>query len=448
MQPGVSLQKSMGQDGGRPRVPIRESRIADYFTNYSGDPVTRQNILNNIRDGAWYSVMVGLTTSFTGVYLIALGGSDTMLGWLAALPALVTLLSQIPAALITGRHSHRLRVVVPYGLVFRSGYLLFAFIPFLPMLAIYRAWLFVLLLSAINFPGTVSGVAWTAMMGDIFPSELRGRIFGDRNMLLGLVQMTATLAAGPLLDKLPYPYNFSLVFLLSFSALMISTRFLTKIVERPNAVGQELTEKPVAADQWRGTSQVFRNRGFVLFMISMFIVHIGFNISAAMWTILYVKVIGLSRTFIGLLSVMSQLVSVASYRWWGRFGDRRGYRFALFIAILGFVPQPFLYQFARTAWPLIALNLFGGFTSAGLNLILFNSVLDLSPDERVRPSYIAVFNTAINLTAFVAPLIGVAIYQASSMGVVFDLASGLRLAGILFMAWKVGIRTVKKQQPA
>lgn len=416
-----------------------KGRITRYFTYFSGDPIIRRNILNNIWDGAWYSVMVGLTTSFMGVYLLALGGSDSMLGLLSSLPALVTLVAQFPAAMITERRTSRLHVVVPFGLAFRFGYLLFALIPFLPIPAIYRAWLFVLLLSLINFPGTVSGVAWTAMMGDIFPGELRGRIFSDRNMLLGIVQLSATLLAGPLLDKLPYPYNFSLVFSLSFVALLISTRYLRRIIERP-ATKELPGARRRGLAQWQGTGAALRDRGFLMFMVAMFIVHSGFNVSNAMWTILYVRVIGLSRTFIGLLSVFSQVMSVLSYRWWGRLADRVGYRLALFISILGFVPQPWLHSFVRTAWPLVPLSLLSGFTGAGFNLILFNALLGLSPDERTRPSYIAVFNTAINLTACLAPVIGVAIYQAAGMSVVFGLASSLRLAGLLFLVWKVGLR--------
>lgn len=413
------------------------ARVANYFTYYTGDPVTRKNILNNICDGAWYVVMVGLTSSFTGVYALALGASDTMLGWLSSLPALVALLSQIPGAIITERSPRRLRVVVPFGLAFRSGYLLFAFIPFLPVQPIYRAWIFVVLLSLINFPGTVSGVAWSAMMGDVFPSNLRGRVFGDRNMLLGIVQMTFTLLAGPLLDSISYPYNYVLIFALSFSALMMSTRYLSKIIERP--ASEEIARKNWR-EQWQGVGNALKDRSFLYFTAALFIVHLGFNVSAAMWTILYVKVLFLSKTFIGLLSVVSQLVSVCSYRWWGRFADRHGHRLALFISILGFVPQPFLYNFVHSAWPLIPLTMLSGFTGGGFNMVLFNALLDTAPDERVRPSYIAFFNTIMGVTGFVAPMVGVAIYQATSMYIVFSIASALRLLGLGFMAWKVGIR--------
>ncbi len=58
-----------------------------------------------------------------GVYALALGASDIMLGWLSSLPALIALLSQVPAAIITERQPNRLRISVPFGLVFCLGYL-------------------------------------------------------------------------------------------------------------------------------------------------------------------------------------------------------------------------------------------------------------------------------------------------------------------------------------
>lgn len=426
----------------------RSSRLRRYFTYFTGDPVTRENVINNIWDGAWYSVMVGLTSSFMGVYALALGASDTMLGWLSSLPALAALLSQVPAAIITERQPNRLRISVPFGLAFRFGYLLFAFIPFLPLAPIYQAWIFILLLSLINLPGTISGVAWSAMMGDIFPSTLRGRIFGDRNMLLGIVQVIFTLMAGPLLDHLPYPGNFILIFVLSFACLMRSTWYQTKIVERPNLEQVSSSATGKGASRWGGARAALGDRTYLYFMLALFIVHLGFNVSAAMWTILYVRVLGISKTFIGNLSVIGQLASVASYRWWGRFADRCGHRFVLFLTIMGFAPQPWLYNFVHVAWPLIPLTMLSGFMGAGFNLILFNALLDMAPNEEVRPSYIALFNTAMGVTGFVAPMIGIFLYQTYSMNLVFNLATLLRLAGAGCMAWKVGVRPQAKVDTA
>ena len=406
------------------------------FTSYAGEERMRHNVLNSIWDGAWYSVMTGLTASFMGVYALSLGASDTMLGWLSSLPALIALLSQIPAAVITEHQPHRLKVLVPFSLAFRSGYLLFAFIPFLPLTPTLRAWVFIALVSLMNFPGAVANVSWAAMMGDIFPTTLRGRIFSDRNMLLGVVTMLCTLSAGPLLDTIQYPYNFMTLFLVSFTALMLSIKYLLRIKENPSAI----TPLKPLVNRWSGLRQTLYDKNFLFFALALFVVHLGFNISAAMWTILHVKVLLLSKTYIGALTVISQLISVLTYRWWGRFADRHGPKLALFISIGLFMPQPWLHNFIVSPWPLIPLSILNGFAGAGFGLVLFNVLLDISPDEATRPSYIAVFNTMIGITGFITPLLGVAIYHSTDMATVFTLATLLRLGGMLLMVWKLGIR--------
>ena len=414
------------------------------FSAYAGEERTRHNILNSIWDGAWYSVMTGLTASFMGVYALSLGASDTMLGWLSSLPALIALLSQIPAAVITERQPQRLKVLVPFSLVFRSGYLLFAFIPLLPLTPTVRAWVFIALVSLINFPGAVANVSWAAMMGDIFPTTLRGRIFSDRNMLLGIVTMLCTLSAGPLLDSIRYPYNFMTLFIVSFTALMFSTWYLLKIKENPPAV---TTIKSVPT-RWSGIRQTLQDKNFLFFAIALFVVHLGFNISAAMWTILHVKVLLLSKTYIGAITVISQLVSVLTYRWWGRFADKYGPKLALFLSIALFMPQPWLHNFIVRPWPLIPLSILNGFAGAGFGMVLFNVLLDISPDEKARPSYIAVFNTMMGITGFVTPLLGVALYQTTNMATVFTVASLLRLGGMVLMIWKLGVRLPSRKPVA
>jgi MFS family permease len=411
-------------------MPGAVRRLFDSFTSYSADEATRKNIVNSIGDGAWYAVMTGLTTSFMGVYALALGAGDTMLGWLAALPALVALLSQIPAAMITERASRRMRVLWPATIAFRMGYLAFAFIPFLPIPPVARAWVFIGLFAVMSFPGTVSGVAWTAMMGDIFPAHLRGRIFGDRSMLLGIVALLATIAAGPLLDALPYPYNFTALFIASFIALLISLMYLRRVTEKPE-IGENVANN---AANIKSITATLKDKPFLSFVAAMFVVHIGFNISAAMWTLLYVRVLFLSKTFIALITVVTQITSVLTFRWWGRLADRIGPRKALLYSVLLFAPQPFLHMFVRTSWPLIPLSIASGLAGSGFTLILFNVLLGVAADERKRPSYIAVFNGLMGLTGFLAPLIGVAIYGRFSMNTVFIIATLIRLLGILLFA--------------
>ncbi len=414
-----------------------ESRIRQYFTYLSGDPVTRNNIWNNLWDGAWFNVMMGLTNSFLGVYALALGASDSMLGWLTSLPALIALSAQIPGAVITSRYQERLKVSIPYAFVHRLSYLGFVVIPFLPIAPVHRGWLFIGLLALAAFPATVGNVAWSAMMGEIFPQALRGRIFGDRNMLLGLVSVVFTLLAGLWLDKVVYPYNFATLFLASFLALMVSLSYQRRLQERTGESPVSIESKQKnPAWHWESLGRVLGDRRFRIFAFALFVVYLGLNVSAAMWTILYVRVLGLSKSFIGILAVVSQLTAVLSYRPWAALADRKGSEYALFICIAGFVPVPLLYVFARTEWALILLSVLGGLTSAGLNLVLFNALLDRTGDVSLRPSYIAVFHTLIGLTGFIAPIAGIAIYRARSMALVFVVSAVLRLAGLILMPRK------------
>ncbi|MDP3057991.1 MAG: MFS transporter [bacterium] len=416
-------------------------RFKHIFTSYAPEATTRSNVWNNIWDGFWWCVMLGFTQSFIGVFAISLGASDYMLGLLVSLPALVALIAQIPAAIITEKHHSRLKVVIPYGLLYRGSFLLFAIIPFLPFSPVNRAWIFIILLSVVNFPQTISAVAWSAMMGDIFPENLRGRIFSDRNMLLGIATLCCTLIAGPILDIVPSPYNFPVIFILSFCALMLSTKYLTKIIEKPKAIAS--TEMVKRGGHWGGIRKALHDRNFIFFTLSLFIIHIGFNVPAALWTIFHVKVLLLSKTFIGIIAVTSQIISVLSFRWWGRFADKYGNRTALWVSILIFMPQPFFHIFVVSGMGLVPLAMMNGLASAGFSMVLFNTLLEISPDGSIRPSYIAVFNASMGITGFLAPMIGIAIFQATSLAVVFSLASAIRLLGLVIM-----IKTVKGTLPS
>lgn len=404
------------------------NRFAMRFTDYASDETCRRNIIYSLLDGMAYTVMVGLTTPFLGVYAVKLGATDFMLGLLSSLPALVAVLSQLPAAFITNSNSQRLPVVLRAAFFHRLGYLLFALIPFLP--GEIRAWTFVLLLAAINFPSVVAGVAWTTMMGEIFSKDIRGRVFGDRNMILAWITMLSTLAAGRWLDLWKFPFNFQSLFVVAFAFLMLSLHLLSKLQEN-----KEVSR--AKANSFKNFAAVFRHKPFVGFMVSIFIMQLGFSVSAAMWTILYVRILGLSNSWIGAFSIISQAASALSYRWWGRFADRSGNLKVLLISMLLFMPQPVLYGFARgliAPWVILVLSAISGFAGAGFSLTSFNALLEISPEEE-RPGYIAVYNTINSLPGFLLPLVGVAIYQASSIITVFAIASLIRLIAVALL-WR------------
>ncbi|MGB9880432.1 MAG: hypothetical protein ACPLRM_06690, partial [Anaerolineae bacterium] len=70
-----------------------------------GEVSERWNYLNLYREVAWYGVLSGVSSTFTSIFALRLGASNFLIGLLTALPALMNILFQIPAAHLVERES-------------------------------------------------------------------------------------------------------------------------------------------------------------------------------------------------------------------------------------------------------------------------------------------------------------------------------------------------------
>jgi MFS family permease len=379
----------------------------------------RQNAAASMVDGMYYSAMIGMTQPFLAVCAIALGASDYMVGLVTTLPALIAMLSQLPGAVLTERHPSLLHTTLRYAFLHRILFLPLAAVPFLPIPGLGRAWMYLAILAAMNAPATICGVSWTAMIGQIYPPALRGRIFGDRSMMCQFTAIIATLCAGWLIDAAPEPHNWSLLFLCCLVLTMASLYYLTRmrVPPRERVVGRKLAS----------TREVLAQRVFVDYCIGAFIYHLGLNTAVPVFTILYVRKLGLPASWIGLFSIVAGLAVALTSRWWGRFADRVGTARAFLISLFGLLPLPLFYPLVRGPWAILPLQVVGGVFGAGFGILVFNRLLETSPDER-RSSYIAVFNMMMMATGF-APMLGVALYSRYGFWGAFGAACVLRVAG-------------------
>jgi len=401
------------------------------------DPIVRRNARASLIDGMWYSVMVGLTNPFFGVFAIKLGAGDYLVGLLASLPAFVAMISQLPGAVYTNRFARHLDPVIRSAWAYRVFYLVFAVIPFINIRGVSRAWLFVLLLAVANFPGTVCGVAWTALMGKLIPGNIRGSVFGERNMASSLVTLVATAVAGVWLDVVRFPYNYSSIYVVSFGVLMASLYYLTKLREEPSPPAFPVPPPSIPAGPpraRRGRLALRANPRFTAFTLASFVFHLGLNLPAAVFTILFVRLLHLPQSWIGAFSTFSGITSVLTYRAWGRLADRRGNLWVLVASTAGFAGLVLLYAVSGSPYWISLLMLAAGVVTAGFNLALFNGLLDVAPQEG-RATYIAIFNTLIGATGFLAPILGVYLLDHAGLRLVFIAAAGIRIAGAI-LYWR------------
>ncbi len=409
--------------------------------SYIDDPIVRGNARASLIDGMWYSVMVGLTNPFFGVLAIKLGANDYLVGLLASLPALVAMLSQLPGAAYTNRFARYLEPVIRSAWAYRVFYLVFAVIPFINVRGVSRAWLFVILLAVSNLPGTVCGVAWTALMGKLFPSSIRGTLFGERNMASSLVTLVATAVAGVWLDVVRFPYNYSSLYVISFGCLMASLYYLAKLREEPSAPDLRVPPTPAPravaeppAPRGRGLQTLRSHPRFLAFTTASFVFHLGLNLPAAVFTILFVRLLHLPQSWIGAFSTLSGVTAVLTYKAWGRVADRRGNLWVLVASTAGFAALILLYAASGSPYWISALMLAGGAAGAGFTLALFNGLLDATPHDG-RATYVAIFNTLMGATGFLTPILGVFLLDRIGLAAVFTIAAAVRVVGVV-LYWR------------
>jgi MFS family permease len=132
--------------------------------------------------------------------------------------------------------------------------------------------------------------------------------------------------------------------------------------------------------------------------------------------------------------MVDSVVTIFAYLVWGKLAPRWGNRKVLIVGAFGMVAFPILTGLFRSLPLLIIPSVIAGIFSPGFSLAAFNELLAVSPTAN-RARYIAVYTSAINAAAFMAPLAGS--WMATQLDIRLALyAGGLFrfLGGLVFLA--------------
>ena len=394
----------------------------------------RHNFIYTTLEGMATNTAFGLVNPFLGVYAIALGASSLLVALLTAVPALANALVFLPAASLVERRKARLPVVLLWAGLHRLLYVALALVPFLPVLQTGKAAVLVAIVTLMSVPGAISGVAWTAMVGDMFPENRRGEVFGLRNMYIGLTSVLGTLAAGYLLDSVDFPANYLLLFMTAacFGGLGIAFMSRMREVAPPEKPGQEASQGLISRVRDLLTDKEYVHK-FKFFSLSCFMLWFGFGFTAAMWPICHVEVLSLSNATIGAFATLAGIATVVGSVYWGKVVSRRGNRIVLLICMAGMALFPAAYMLSRSVSYLYGMQLISGFCMGGINLAVFNLALAYAKPGR-SASAVAVFNMLINVATFVAPFLGDAFYRMFGIQLTFYAGTCVRLVSLLLLS--------------
>lgn len=356
------------------------------------------NFSHLVFDIAWFGLALAATTRFLSIYAMRLGASPTDLGWIASLPGLVLLI----AAGLTPRwrrlYSSSLRAVIWPALTFRIIFLLPAFAPFLPV-----EWRPLWLILAVTIPALPQGIAgaiFISLMRESVNEDRQAALHSHRSMAMNITIGLGALAFGVLLEALPFPLNYQVMFVLAFLFALASFAHVLRIhILYPAPVPLPRKQAPQYEEG------IWRSPAFLSVALAALIGHVAFTALVMVIPLHLVDGLGASEGFMALYGMVElgggALMAVFAEKLIHRFGSRQ----IIAMMMVGLA--------AAAVWmalvPVLALTLvtalLTGMSWTAATISMFVYLVERVPSrESTRSS--GAFQQVIALGVFLGPLFG------------------------------------------
>ena len=392
-----------------------------------------QNILYFTIDTAFQGLVMGGIFGFISVFAVRLGASSLLVSLLTSLPAIVMALYSIPAARIVEQQRDLVRFTNFVRIFHRGSFLLIALLPFFA-----HKWLVeivVVIWAAKSIAAALLESSWMAVVADLIPPARRARVNGTRWAILSVVTAIATAAFGYILDRVTFPLNYQIVFLVSFAGGTAGMLFYGKIRIPENVpVARTRAARTPIRQRVRTYLQAMNVPAFVRYEIGASTLRFGLNLPAALYTVYWIRYLGASDLLIGWQATAGKLALIVGYIVWGRSISHKGYRVPMLLctALVGLYPVLTGLVTNQLWLPVVAVV--QGFFSTGIDISFFDTLLSVSPADR-RPSFVALNTMLASLIMFLAPVVGSLLADWMGITTIFFIAGGLHLLAALLL-WR------------
>ncbi|MBI3538610.1 MAG: MFS transporter [Chloroflexi bacterium] len=411
-------------DNITPTIPARlTSRMRNVFAPRAS--LDAQNAWNLYGDIFWFGVLFAVWQSFLSVFTIRLGGSDTHVGLLAALPALAAIFASIPGSRLVEREKKPLSVLLRAGALHRVGFLAIGFAPF--FFAGNRADVVIIVFGLASVASAIANVAFTTMFARAVQPADRPRVVSLRNVLLGIATTATALIGGHFLDLVTFPTNYQFLFAIAFLASMLSIYYLARIrfaakSDAPEALAQESRGA-------RGFIAMLRaHPSYIQFTLAAIVIHLALFFSIPLYSIYWVRTLHATEGWVGLITTVQIATTIFFFPIWGRWSARLGNRATIALSGMAIAGYPLFTVLAPSLEWLLLVAFWGGAMSPGISIALFNGLLEVTP-EKNRASFIAAFNTLVNIAAFLAPMFSSSLTGFISVPILLLIGAALRFIG-------------------
>ena len=361
----------------------------------------------------------------------------------------MAVLVSIPTGRFLEKRPHRSPWVFGSLLVHRIGYLLIGISPWIHLPDISNGLLVVLILIGISAPAHFFNVGWIPLLAEIIPERRRAAVFTARNIVNQATVSVLVFLFGLWLSNVTFPINYQAMYFVGFAASMVSQFYLTKLAVPHSPPPLETTPKIRSLkDQIQFMGKALREHPeFMAITRNTFLHGMGVWMAGPLYALYFVRQLEASDAWLGLNGTIGCIGTIAGYSLWRWMMNRLGEPVTLKRTVVLIGLYPVLVGLTPSLPVILIFGAINGLIVPGLNLSHFNILLKVTPPE-ARPTYTSIYQNIMNVGAFVAPIVSVALADVFGFGPMLVVSGILSVIGSTSFWWWPVISEEHKPQPA
>ena len=399
----------------------------------------RPNFLHLYLDIAWFGVLSGSALNFLNIYATRLGATGFQVGLIGAMSAVVSLFLALPVGRWLQRQNTS-RAIFWSSIFYRSGFVLFIFLPRLPSDRM-EVWAIILLTFLMAIPLTPLSVGINALIAEAVPVEYRAHVAGIRNIMLAIAFMAASLVSGYILEHTPFDLGYQIVFGIGAVGAAMSSVHLYFV--RPLQTDVPPLQTPPAPVFLRPYARnlattlrldVWRT-GFRNVLIALFAFHLTQYLAIPVFPLYNVRELQLSDDHLGIGTALFYLTVLLASTRLRRIAHRLGNKRLTGWSVASLGVYPLLLAFSTQVWHYYAVSLIGGLSFAMVAGSYANYMLEQIPAHD-RPSHLAWYSIILNSAILIGSLSGPILAGFMGLSAALVLIAVLRfLSGLAILKW-------------
>lgn len=357
------------------------------------DTTVKRNYRINIADGAVFSFAMALASQQTviPVFIKSIGGSSIAIGMIPVIWTIGFNFPQILIANYASNQPYKKPLLLITGIFQRLFWLALAIVSFYLVDAIpvsYSVLIVFLVLALAAIGGGLNFPGWFDLISKITPTNLRGRLFAWRVAIGAFLGFAGGYTVKYILDKMLFPYNFSMIFLIAFLVTMISYSLLFLIKEDT----QNSTVNKLGYKEYLKLIPVIikKNKNFRNFLIADVTMIMAFT-SFAFFTVDAINKFHLPDSIAGEFTMIMMISMVFGSLVFGHLADLYGHKNNLLYMSLFTIAACFIALIAANVYVYYMVFVFAALATAMINVSRITLVAEMCSNEE-RAIYAAITN--------------------------------------------------------